>query len=245
MGTPPTSPCPANPIDLCTVDDVLGWLNAQSPPAATPPTDVCSIQAIITSWSSMFLWRTGRGPMDEEMPTESPFNSIVNYVEAYDGNGHSKLYLRNYPIQSVNSLQIGNNTIVLSPGYGQAGYSVSVSKKYLHLRPGGGTFFGSLYGSWYGSVFWKGIQNVFVDYMAGYDPEPADIMMACIKSVALEYRRRSYIGVSSKSMAQGAGTISYLSPAGAGGDKGASGGFEYDPDVERLILNYTRPWLTI
>jgi hypothetical protein len=243
MGTTPTPPVVGpNPIDLCTVADVLGWLNANSPPAPTQPTDTDQIQQIITAWSSMFMWRTGRGDMAEDTPTESPFNSWVNYQEAYDGNGSMKLYLRNYPIQAVNVLQVGNTIIPVSPKFGVSGYNVSVSKRYLFIRGAGGTSMsGTVFGTWFVNGFTKGIQNILVDYIAGYDPVPYDILVACIKSSALEYKKRSYIGVASKAMAQGAGSITYLSPA----PSGDNGGFEYDPDVERLIENYTRPWLTV
>ena len=212
----------SSPIDLTTLANVKAWLSGNGV-APQNPSDDLQLEACITAWSAMFLQRTGRGPQDGSEPTSSPFVAPVNYTEVYDGNGHDKLYLRNSPIQSVSSLIIGQTTIPASTGFGVAGYGIGANKKFIFMRQGGSATFG--YGC--GRDFWKGIQNIQAVYEAGYTSTPDDVAKACIKASALEYKRKDWIGLRSKAMAQGAGTVSYVD-------------FEYDPDVERLIANYTR-----
>jgi hypothetical protein len=50
-------------------------------------------------------------------------------------------------------------------------------------------------------VFEAGASNVYLEYVAGYDPIPSEIEQACIDLVSLRYRERDRIGLTSKSLA--------------------------------------------
>src|SRR5208282_4750682 len=111
----PTYPNPA--LDLTTLAQVKSWLSSNgTAPAAT--SDDQNVEACITYFSLVFLWRTGLGPQDGSIPTNSPFIAPVAYTEVYDGSGSSRQFLHNYPIQSVASLQIENYQVPASSGWG-------------------------------------------------------------------------------------------------------------------------------
>lgn len=214
----------ASAIDLTTVTLVKNWLSANGV-APTNTLDDDAIQACVTAFSATFLQRTSRGPQDGSFPAASPFVAPVTYTEVYDGNGHDRLFVRNSPIQSVTSVIIGPYTIPHSTGWGVNGWEISGSKKYLFMR--GGASVASFPGLGGVGAFAKGTQNVQIMYSAGYSSTPIDIQKAATKTSALEYKRKDWIGLVSKAMANGAGTVSYRD-------------WEYDPDVENLIANYTR-----
>lgn len=62
-----------------------------------------------------------------------------------------------------------------------------------------------------GYRFTAGVQNVRVDYTAGYAAVPADIEQAVIEACTLAYKRRDHLDVSAKSLA--GETISYITAA--------------------------------
>ena len=217
----------ANPIDLTTVAKVKTWLSSGGL-APSNTDDDPQIQACITSFSAMFLWRTCKGNQDGEEPSESPFVAPISYTEVYDGNGKDRIWLRNSPIQSVTSVIVGTVTLTLSTGFNSPGVTVSGNKKYIFICRGNtGIVNLTDLGYGWGGCFPRGRQNVQVVYSAGYNSTPDDIEMAARKAAALNYKRRDWIGLRSKSLGQGAGSTSYQD-------------WEYDPDVERLISNYTR-----
>ena len=217
----------ANAIDLTTLPLVKSWLAANGT-APTNTSDDANIQACITAWSAVFLRETGMGPMDGSAPTKSIFNSQIDFTEVYDGNGSNKLFLRHRPIVSVQSLILGTTAVVQSSGWGQAGFVINSDGLSLSLRSGSGGF-SSLSGFYSGSTssFWKGVQNIQVIYTAGYAATPFDIELAARKTAALNYRRKDWIGLANTSLGQGAGSTTYRD-------------WIVDPDVARLITDYTR-----
>ena len=79
-------------------------------------------------------------------------------------------------------------------------------------------------------LFTPGIGNVQVSYSAGYTRCPYDLQEACFKAVAINYRRKEYIDLASKSLSAGAGvsgTISYRHWA-------------LPPEIEAVINHYAR-----
>jgi len=203
---------PPSSIDLTTVGAVKSWLSG-SGIAPVNTSDDDAIQACVTYFSNVFLWRTSMTNQDGTMPDENPFLQVVTYTETYDGPGGPRLFLNHRPIQDVQSLMISGQTIMASTGWGQTGYVIDGNKASITLRGCG----------W----FYMDTQNINVVYDAGYPDLPSDIVLAATKSCALQYKRKDWIGLHSKSLAQGAGTTSYEA-------------WELDPDVERLISNYTR-----
>jgi hypothetical protein len=86
-----------SPMDLASLSAVKSWLNI------TGTAQDQNLQACLTAASIYFLRATGRGPRNWQNVTQSPFNQSVPYSEVYDGISGVKLFLRNFPINSVSS----------------------------------------------------------------------------------------------------------------------------------------------
>ena len=172
-----------------------------------------NIQEAITAWGMYLLQYCGYGDQNNDIPAASPFNEPVQFTEVYDGNGSAVLYLRNRPIQSVESLVIGTLTIPQSTSFTTAGWVIRGDGKSIALRYGGGgagvssSQFYPNCGSRYN--FWEGIQNVFITYTAGFATTPADLQFMSTRVVALSYKERTAIGQTSQAMAAGAGTVRF------------------------------------
>jgi hypothetical protein len=209
-------------IELTTVDAVKSWLSGQgkSPSAST---DDDNIQACITMWSWIFLCKSGF-TTDSDVPEDSPFNTPIEYDEVYDGTGHGMMFLRNSPIQTVTSLSINGSPVTLSSGYGSTGFLINTARTALVISGGSGVAYSGVGG---GACFNEGVQNIHIVYTAGYTRTPPDIERACVKQVALTYKRRDWIGLKSKTMSGGAGTTSYQD-------------YECDAEVEGILGYYQK-----
>lgn len=221
-------------VDLTTLANVKSWLSAYGTAPANSSDDA-NIQACITTASIQFMWMTGRGASDGSIftvtspptPIVSPFVQPVQYSEWYDGEGKCRMFLKNYPIISVESVSVGFQSIPQSTGWGNAGFVIDGSGVSISLRSGGsGLSFSPFYPGGYGT-FCKGLQNIHVLYTAGYPSTPPDIELAIRKWVALNYKRKDWIGLDSKSMGQGAGSTRFTKE-------------EFDTEVQRLVDFYSR-----
>lgn len=197
----------ANPIDLTTVAAVSSYLSLVTP----GPADQI-VQLLVTGASQYFLSRTGLASL----------NSVGSFSDWYDGNGNQRLFLRNRPIVSVVAVRVSGRSIPLSTAYGQGGYLIHGDGKSLVIRSGGTTGV-----SWFSSCprFDLGVQNVFVQYTAGYAAVPFDVADKCAQLVAVNFKRRSWIDQTSQMIQQG-GTMTYRD-------------WEVPPEVERVIQIYT------
>lgn len=206
-----------SPLDLTTLNIVKSWIPGLNP--STPTADDPVIQSCITSWGYEFLKRTGQGDQNQDFE-QSPFTAVCTFNETYDGMGTYRLFLRNRPIQSVIQLVINTVAIAQSTAVGAAGYVVDGSGKSIALRQGivgwgspSPTYWSYQAGPFStmstGLKFWQGIQNVSVQYTAGYSTVPADIQECANKVVAQNYQRRSWVDEASRAMAGGGGTIRY------------------------------------
>jgi hypothetical protein len=213
-------------VNLTTVDKVKSWLSKNGAIPATNSDDD-NINGCIAMSSATFLFKTGRGPQDGTFPEVSPFVQPVEYDEWYDGSGHDRMFLRNFPIKNVLSFTVGFREVIKSLGYGKAGWVISGDKTSIVMRGGGGENLNFRFGV---PTIEKGVQNVHVVYLAGYDFVPPDIELAMTKHVALTYKRKDWIGLKSKGMGNAAGTTSYTD-------------VEFEADVECVIDNHTRRWI--
>ena len=211
----------SSPIDFVALTDVKAYLQGTGESGTS---DDAIIANHITGLSAFILREMGRGQPDDSTPTENPFLTPVTYTEVKDGNGHNKMFLRNSPILTVSSLIIGITQIPLSPGFGFAGYGVAGNAKYIFLRGGRG----GVQQCWGNNVFEKGTQNVQVIYSAGYTACPPDLFDVMIRSIALNYKRKNWLGMKSKSMANGAGTVSYAA-------------WEFSP-YDRSVIDHYKNW---
>lgn len=198
-----------SPIDLCTVDQLKSWLNQKN----------CSfvdinLQREVTAFGAWWLWRTGHGPMDGSVPTVSIFVAPVVFNETYDGNGNDRLFLRQSPITSVQALNCCGLSIPRSTGYNVPGYVIDGNGRSLAIRSSGGGSFGR-YGAYsntrFGSAyrFFRGIQNIQVQYTAGYASTPPDVTAAAIKILGLWITKSRWIGQKQQAQPDGLGTFVY------------------------------------
>jgi hypothetical protein len=168
-----------NPIDLTTLAAVEAWAGN----TANPTADATTLQGLITSASFYFLKRTGRGPQNGAVPTQSPFVQPVSYVDTYDGMGGNRQILRNWPAQSVSEVLVDVSpffTGVELIGWllDSTGESISVPQPMgTGLLPSfwnGGAASGTYGGGWgarrFGCpvAFPRGYQNVQVSYIGGF-----------------------------------------------------------------------------
>ena len=193
------------------------------------------IQACITAWSAYVLHKTGRGPMDGSVPTLSPFVQPVAYDEWYDGTGTQRLPIRNWPVRSVDLVQVNGATIPQSTNINTSGWVVDGDGAFISIRGGFSPFVATFQNYGYQGLgrfgarggFTEGIQNVNIQYTAGFFGVPDDLEIVARKTVALNYVRRGWIGQKSQALAQGGGTVSF-------------GTWEMDADAENTIKYYRR-----
>jgi hypothetical protein len=205
---------PQNIIDLVTLEQAKDWLGIASSNTDSDGT----IQFIISAFSEYVINRTGI----------SSFNSIQTYNETYDGNGASRMFVRNPPIQSLILLQIGSNQISVSSGPTSTGIYVEDSRKSIAFRSSGWALYPPQ--SIYPYVFTSGQGNVLVSYLGGYTSVPFDLGETCMKVVGINYTRQAFIDLASKTIAAGGG---------------ATGTTRYrdwamPPECERVIYFYQR-----
>lgn len=106
-----------------------------------------------------------------------------SYTETLNGNGKTVLAFANYPVTAVASVTVDGVAIPARTVIGGSGYTFD--KEFIYLD---------------GYCFTSGHQNVVVQYTAGYSAVPADLEQAAIELIALRYRDKDRIGVSSKSI---------------------------------------------
>ena len=170
------------------------------------------IGKLITSASNYWLWATGKGG-GGQVPTASPFVAPQPYNEWYNGNGNLQLFLKQTPITTVTLLQINGVTVPASAGWSNPGYVIDGEGKSLLIRSNGvsgrgGYGFGSV-GRGCGYGFSNGVQNINVQYSAGFNGVPPDVLDGCTEMVAVNFQRRRYLDQDQNAAPQTIGTITY------------------------------------
>jgi hypothetical protein len=141
-------------------------------------------------------------------------NQQVQLTDVMDGSGGDKMVLKDWPIISVASLMVNGQPVPASPDGISAGFTFD--ERSIIVLPNtvlGAPISISSYVAL--SKFPRLRQNVTVTYTAGYGAStsppadstyngaPTDLGMAVSYLVLLEYKRRNWVGQSSKSIAQG------------------------------------------
>lgn len=198
--------------DLTNLDDVKAWIGI------TTSSEDDVISAAITAISLYWLWRTGRDSL----------NSNVAYNERYDGSGTRRQFLRNVPVTVVSSVTVDGVAIPETPDFISYGWALDRSGRSISLIGGGGWQDGDARRALAGRPprFTQGVQNVQIQYTAGYSTVPPDVEDAVKKHVAVAYKRRQWIDQESQQIS-GIGVVKYR-------------GWEVPPEVERTIRAYAR-----
>ena len=157
---------------LTTLQDVKDWLGLSS------TADDALLARLIASASRFIESWVGRTI------------TSVTYTETFNGDGHARLVLPNYPVTAVSSVTIDGSPIPAAAPAAPNGYLFDALVLYLN-----------------GYAFARGVQNVTVVYTAGYASVPPDLAQACIELVALRYKERDRVGQGSKSV--GGETITF------------------------------------
>ena len=170
-----------SPMDLASLSAVKSWLGDINGTGQD-----ANLQACLTAASIFFLRQTGRGPRNWQNVVSSPFNESTAYVEVYDGISGQKLWLRNFPINSVSELQISGRVIPAANGSTVPGYTIDDQGRAIVLSAGGAlspdtfqyvSLYGNGYTSGYGALrnwrpFASGAQQIQISYMAGFIASP-------------------------------------------------------------------------
>ena len=205
-----------NAIDLVMLNDVKNWLDI----AETNTDDDALLQILITSFSRYVLNRVSR----------DSFN-IATYTEVYDGNGAQQLFLRNYPINSVTSVQIGSYTVPQSTSITSPGWFIDMHKQSLVMRSyGSGSYQQMVPYSIFPQFFYSGRGNIQVIYQAGHAFLPEDLYDAVMQTVGVMYARKDWKDLASKS----------LSTSGGGSGTTTYRAWHLTPGVEEVIRHHTR-----
>lgn len=109
-----------------------------------------------------------------------------NYVEVRDGNGKTRLALDRPNVTAIALVKINDNTIPAAQNAMASGYVFSLDG-LLYLR---------------GYSFTRGEQNVRIEYTAGLQAYPGDLVMAATEHAAFKHRTKQNIGIQSKTLAQ-------------------------------------------
>lgn len=167
--------------DLTTLESVRAYLKGQVP---VPVDDEPLIAGLITAVSQLFASETGTGVL----------TAVV--TETRNGDGGAKVFLEQYPVVSVESVEVDGEALPARAAVGESGWVLTdPTTGKLELV---------------GYSFNEGLANVVVSYTAGYGSEaPADVAQAVVDQVAYLYKAKERIGIANEAT-QGGGSVGYL-----------------------------------
>lgn len=158
--------------DLTTLAALKAWIGI---PTSDTAADAV-LSRLITSSSNFILSWLGRAALISQSVTEK-----------YDGNGGSRLFLKNFPVTAVASVKIADSA---------TGTQVTI--------PIASVAFGSQWVDLDGFSFTKGSLNVEVTYTAGYTVgasyELLTLEQACLELCHQKWNRRKHVDESSRSL---------------------------------------------
>lgn len=171
---------PPSPMDMCSLAAAKNWIGI------TSSAQDANLQECITAASIYFLRMTGRGPRNWQTTTKNPFNEPVDYNETYDGVSGQKLFIRNFPINSVSSLTLNGIAVPAAQNVNTPGFVIDSQGRSIVLSLGGpmspDSFqYVSIYGNGYTAgagafrnprPFGVGAQQINVQYNAGFNTIP-------------------------------------------------------------------------
>jgi|SRR5579872_6785025 len=164
-----------NPIDLTWLSQVKAFAEVSS------IKDDAIIAAQITAFSQWVLIYCSRETL----------NSIQTFTEVYDGNGSDRMFLRNSPIQSITSVQVGSVSFPLSTSFLNGGIFIEQSKRSIGIRrpAAGSSSLSTFYPPGGNNYFCKGIGNIQVVYTAGYpaQTQTQELETIAAQTIALQY----------------------------------------------------------
>ena len=110
---------------------------------------------------------------------------VSPYTDQFSGTGRNRHHLYNYPCTAVISVTVNGGVIPATTDPTGAGYMV-VDDSVVLIG---------------GYQFARGDWNCAVNYTAGFATTPPEVAHACVELVAMRYRERDRIAISSKGLA--------------------------------------------
>lgn len=193
------------PNALCTLDDVKNYYGME--------TSSVEIDALIESLID-------RVSKQFEMFCDRVFVS-TNYIQYYDGNKTSYLFVDQYPITTVSGVWDDTDWVW--------GSDTQISGTDYRVADDNHIVFNA-------TILTKGDQNVKVAYTAGYATIPYDLVQACVEEVLVKYKRRSNVEIRSKTLPDG--SVVYA-------DSGSGGGVRLTPwkdSTTETLMFYKRKY---
>lgn len=157
--------------DLTTLGSIQSYLSVGN-------ADIELVERLITGASNYFRSRIGRD-------LQSPVKTYSN--ERHSGDGNYGIFTNETPVTEVTSIIVDGETIPQAVAAGDTGWIITDA--------GAGRIELIDY------LFEVGIGNVLLSYKAGYAAIPPEIEQAIIEMVALKYRERPHLGLSSETLA--------------------------------------------
>lgn len=111
--------------------------------------------------------------------------AVTAYNETRNGNGGDRLFLLNGPIVAVTGVTVDGQ--IIPQATDSLAYGWVNDDSIVYIRAG---------------CFARGVQNVNVQYSAGFATIPADVAQACIELVAEKFAKRNRIDKASETLGQ-------------------------------------------
>jgi hypothetical protein len=161
--------------DLTTLANVKQAMNL---PATAGASDAL-LSRRISAYSQWFMGQVNRGG----------FLSTA-YTETRSGHNGNEMITKNYPITAVQGVTINGDALspVVFGTYGSNSYGFGFDDFGIQF---------------YGGRYWRGCQNVVLQYTAGYTTVPFDVEEAVINQLIFMQKRMPTIDITSQSQ-QGA-----------------------------------------
>ena len=184
-----------SPIDLTTLALVKDEANVQS------STQDSIIQGYITNWSQAVLNETGI----------ASFSQVQQFTETRNGNGNYQMFTRNRPIVNVAAVTVSGVAIPAAGVWPSWGYFVSDDQRSIWIRQAGSPVGFSYAASPNNRIpstpgFSRGVGNVVLTYNAGFAAVPNDLEIASRRMIAVYYKRKQTLDLSSEAEAAGGTT---------------------------------------
>jgi len=205
----------ADDIDLTTLAAVKAMAEVSS------TKEDSELQDLITSFSRFAMNYTGCRVLNRVL--------VITDDDPYSGKGGTTLFLRQYPLVSIQAVIVNGQQLPISTGRTSGGVAILDREKsgITIRRPMGGM--NESFGLGLQGCFAMGNANIYVDYTAGNNGTPPDLEMAARTECAIAYKRKLAMDLKSKSLSVqgGAGTTSYRD-------------WDVTPRTQKILNFYTR-----
>lgn len=108
----------------------------------------------------------------------------ATYSDTRDGNGRTRMMLPQAPVTAISSVTVDGVAVPAATTATMSGYVFTETS--VGLR---------------GYTFTSGMNNVVIQYTAGFDVVPTDVEQAVIELIGRRYKERDRIGLVSKGLA--------------------------------------------